>query len=69
MLSKTRVVRSPKARNWLLALNESEGSPRLSIQNECGLTISLLIQSKARGLKLQPAVETQHYERAWPKAS
>ena len=45
MLSKTRVVRSPKARNWLLALNESEGWPRLSIQNECGLTISLLKQS------------------------
>jgi hypothetical protein len=45
-------------------LSESKGSAP-SIQNECGLTISLLKQSNARGLNLQPAVEPQHYERAW----
>ena len=39
--------------------------PRRSIQKECGLTISLLKQSNKRGPILQPAVETQHYERAW----
>jgi hypothetical protein len=39
----------------------------LSHSNECGLTISLLKQSNDRRLKLQPAVETQHYERAWLK--